>query len=299
MLKENINTCNLCPRNCNVNRDEKRGFCLTANEIMIARAALHFWEEPCISGTRGSGAVFFSGCNLRCVYCQNSKIASAQNGKIISIKRLSQIFLELEEKKAHNINLVTPSHYLPQIIKAITLSKQNGLSLPIVYNTSSYEKVNAIKALSSYVDIYMPDFKYLNSALSKRYSNAPDYPEIAKAAIDEMVNRAGKPLFDKDGMMKKGVIVRHLVLPGCTEDSKQIIKYLYETYGDDIYLSIMNQYTPVNTSDTFRELNRKITDKEYNDVIDFALKLGVKNAFIQEGDTADESFIPEFNNEGV
>lgn len=294
-----LKPCNLCPRNCNVQRNEQIGYCLTTDKIIAARAALHFWEEPCISGEKGSGAVFFSGCNLRCVFCQNSNIAFAKSGKVITVERLAQIFLELEESRAHNINLVTPSHYVPQIISAITLSRQNGLNLPIVYNTNAYEKAETLRLLEEYIDIYLPDFKYMDSTLSKKYSNAEDYSKVAKKALYEMVRQSGKPVFDSNGMMKKGVIVRHLVLPNCTEDSKKVIRYLYETYGDDIIISIMNQYTPLNNVKAYPELNRKITQKEYDCIIDYAIQLGIKNAFIQEGDTANESFIPEFNCEGV
>ncbi|MBC3797280.1 radical SAM protein [Acetobacterium tundrae] len=292
--------CYLCPRNCGADRDNGEiGFCGETNEIVAARATLHLWEEPCISGAAGSGAVFFSGCNLRCVFCQNVHIARAKTGKKIPVERLAAIFMELEAKGALNINLVTPTHYVLQIIAALELAKNQGLVLPVVYNTASYEKVETLKLLEGKVDIFLPDFKYLDPDLSRKYSKAVDYPATAKAALKEMVRQAGKPVFDEDGIMKKGVIVRHLMLPGGLEDSKNIIKYLHERYGDFIYISIMNQYTPLPHVKNFPELDRKISSAEYDELLDYAIALGVENAFIQEGGTAEESFIPEFDNEGV
>ena len=218
--------CKLCPRECNVDRGlGKTGFCKVPNHIKVARAALHFWEEPCISGDEGSGTVFFSGCNLRCVYCQNRKIAEGVYGKNITVDRLAAIFLELQEKGANNINLVTPSHYVLQIIKALEMAKEQGLTLPVVYNSSAYEKVETLKLLEGYVDVYLPDFKYMDRRLSGKYSKAEDYSVVAKRAIFEMVRQVGAPCFDDRGILQKGVIVRHLVLPGYTQDSKKIIKY--------------------------------------------------------------------------
>lgn len=267
---------------------------------MAARAALHFWEEPCISGETGSGAVFFSGCVLRCVYCQNHNIAESRAGKIIGWERLSEIFLELQDKKANNINLVTPTHFVPQIVSALERAKLEGLHIPVVYNTGSYERVETLKRMEGLVNIYLPDLKYMSSRLGERYSHAADYFETASEAITEMVRQTGAPDFDdKSGLMKKGVIVRHLVLPGCTADSKDIISYLYHTYGDRIYISIMNQFTPVCDLSSFPELNRRITVREYEKIVDYALDIGVENGFIQEGNTAEESFIPEFDGEGL
>lgn len=295
--------CALCPRNCAIDRNQgESGICGQTNILKVARAALHFWEEPCISGTDGSGAVFFSGCPLHCVYCQNHNIANGSAGKEISAERLAEIFLELEEKGACNINLVTPGHFAPWIIKALDRARAEGMKLPIVYNTSSYENVSTIKMLEGYVDIYLPDFKYMDSRISQKYSHAPDYSLAAKAAIDEMVRQTGPAVFNggsEDGLMRRGTIVRHLLLPGQAEDSKAIISYLYQTYGNTIYISIMNQYTPLPHVASYPELNRKITQTEYDDVVDFALALGVEYGFIQEGDTAEESFIPEFDGEGV
>lgn len=300
MDKNILKDCTLCPRNCHVDRTNgKRGYCRATDELIVARAALHMWEEPCISGEEGSGTVFFSGCAMGCVYCQNHNIAKGLAGKKITIDRLGDIFLELQEQGANNINLVTPSHYVPQIIEALDKARNNGLYLPVVYNTSGYEKKETIKLLAGYVDIYLPDFKYWNLEIAKRYSNCPDYLQYASEALEEMVRQAGEPVFDEWGMMKKGVIVRHLTLPGYLKDSKRIIEYLYKTYGDKIYISIMNQYTPLAHVEKYPEINRTITESEYEELVDFAIGLGIENGFIQEGETASESFIPEFNEEGV
>lgn len=346
--------CNLCPRKCNKDRRfsaadnmdiirEHAGFCQMPRQVFLARAALHMWEEPCISGKNGSGAVFFTGCQLRCVFCQNYNIAAGRDGKEISVERLSEIFLELQDKKANNINLVTPSHYVPVIITALEMAKAQGLVIPIVYNTSSYENVDTLKRLEGLIDVYLPDMKYMSSQAAEKYSHAPDYPEVAKRAIAEMYRQTGKPLFNEkllsdkkqkpdekqisgrktkadenpptdqsiygdktfynknieDGIMLKGMIVRHLMLPGLLNDSKEVIKYLYDTYNDNCYISIMNQYTPLLQVRDIKELNRHITKREYNKVVDYAIDLGVENAFIQEGGADKDSFIPEFNYEGV
>ena len=256
-------------------------------------------EEPCISGSRGSGTVFFSGCTLRCVFCQNYKIASGSYGETISTKRLAAIFLELQQQGAANINLVTPTHFLPQIIEALDYVKHDHLHIPVVYNTSGYENTESLKMLEGYVDIYLPDFKYMDAGLAGKYSNAPDYPETAKAALAEMVRQTGSPVFSEDGMMKKGVIVRHLMLPGQLMDSKHVVKYLYETYGDRIFMSLMNQYTPLEQVKNIPELNRTVKKQSYKKLIDYALALGVSQAFIQEGETAKESFIPDFECQGI
>ena len=299
-MEDILKKCTLCPRECGINRYEKPGFCLADNKIRVARADLHMWEEPPISGEKGSGTVFFSGCNLRCVFCQNYDISRENFGKEISVERLAEIFIELQGKGANNINLVTPTHFIDGIVKALNLSHKMGLKLPIVYNTSSYEKVESLKKLDGIVDIYLPDFKYMDSALSARYSNAENYSEVAKKAIAEMVRQVGGPQFDeKTDLMTKGVIVRHLVLPGQTADSKKIIKYLYDTYGDDIFISIMRQYTPFGKLEDYPEINRKITDEEYDEVVDFAVDIGVENGFLQDEEAASESFIPKFNLKGV
>ena len=297
-----MNGCELCPRQCQIMRNEgKRGFCGESDEVRLSRAALHMWEEPCISGSEGSGAVFFSGCTLRCVYCQNFHIANSEIGKVVSVMRLSDIFLELQGQGANNINLVTPTHFVPQIIQALDLARQRGMNLPVVYNTSGYEKVDTLRMLEGYVDIYMPDFKYLDNEHANKYSKAADYPEVAKAALKEMVRQNGMPVFDERGIMKKGVIVRHLLLPGCLRDARKIVKYLYETYGNQIYMSLMNQYTPLETLDRekYPELSKKVSKKAYDVLLDYAIDLGVEQDFIQEGETAKESFIPDFSLEGV
>lgn len=267
--------------------------------IYLARAALHMWEEPCISGTKGSGAVFFSGCGLRCCFCQNHDIAIGSRGLAVSVERLGEIFLELKEKGAANINLVTGAHYVPQIIEALKLARMQGMDLPVVYNSSGYEKLETLKLLEGYVDIYLPDLKYMEPDLAQKFSHAPDYVERAKAAIKEMVRQSGSCQFGEDGHIRRGTIVRHLILPGHTKNSRKVLRYLHETYGEEIYISIMNQYTPVREFGEFKELNRKVTKREYEKVLDTAVEMGIQNGFIQEGETASESFIPEFDYEGV
>ena len=267
--------------------------------IYLARAALHMWEEPCISGTKGSGAVFFSGCGLRCCFCQNHDIAIGSRGLAVSVERLGEIFLELKEKGAANINLVTGAHYVPQIIEALKLARMQGMDLPVVYNSSGYEKLETLKLLEGYVEIYLPDLKYMEPDLAQKFSHAPDYVERAKAAIKEMVRQSGSCQFGEDGYIRRGTIVRHLILPGHTKNSRKVLRYLHETYGEEIYISIMNQYTPVREFGEFKELNRKVTKREYEKVLDTAVEMGIQNGFIQEGETASESFIPEFDYEGV
>lgn len=295
-----MNSCTLCPRNCGVDRTKgKAGVCGASDKIKIARASLYLWEEPCISGENGSGTVFFSGCNLSCVYCQNKKISHENFGITVDRERLVEIFFELKERCAHNINLVTASHFLPDVLSAVELAKMRGIGIPFVYNTSSYEKTEALKECCGLIDIFLPDFKYIESETAKKYSSAPDYSEVAKAAIDEMIRQQPTPVFSEDGMMTKGVIVRHLLLPERLAESKKIIKYLYEKYENNIFLSIMNQYTPVGNLDAFPELKRRVKDSDYEKLIDYALSLGVENAFIQEGGAAEESFIPDFDGFGV
>ena len=291
--------CTLCPRNCGINRNKQKGYCRTSDQLIVARAALHMWEEPCISGDEGSGTVFFGGCSLRCIYCQNKEIRDGNTGKEITTKRLAEIFLELQDKKANNINLVTPTHYVPHIIDALDIAKNNGLNIPIVYNTSGYEKPETIELLKDYVDIFLTDFKYMHSQTAKEYSNAPDYAEYAKKSLDKMAKATGDAVFDKRGIMQKGVIVRHLLLPDHLEASKEIVSYLYKTYKNKVFISLMNQYTPMPQVANHPILSQKATEEEYNQLVDFAIDLGVENGFIQEGETATESFIPPFDNEGV
>ena len=296
MLKE----CHLCPRNCGVDRlAGQKGFCGVDAGIMVARAALHMWEEPCISGKEGSGAVFFSGCSLGCAFCQNRTISKGQSGKVITVEHLAELFLDLQAQKANNINLVTAGHFLPQVRDALILAKEQGLTIPVVYNSSGYEKAEMLRYLEGLVDIYLPDLKYLEADLAGKYSHAKDYPEVAMKALEEMVRQVRTPEFDERGMMKKGVIVRHLLLPGHVRNSKKVLEYLYGTYGDQIYISLMNQYTPMPAMKDDPQLSRKVTDREYDRLLDHAISLGVTNCFIQEGETAKESFIPEFNGEGI
>ena len=338
-----MTNCILCPRKCGANRvsddemnralhkEAKPGFCGQTDQVTLARAALHMWEEPCISGTRGSGAVFFCGCNLRCVFCQNADLANSKVGRSVSVERLSVIFLELQEQGAHNINLVTAGHFIEQIAKAIEDAKTQGLVIPIVYNTGTYEYADSIKKLDGLIDVYMPDLKYVDGALANKLSHAPDYFDRAREAIAEMYRQVGTvkfnllhPTSDEEisynqtsndaipynetscnapSLMAKGVLVRHLVLPGHTQDSKRVLEYLYNTYGDSIYISIMNQYTPMPDIESripdMPELHRTLTPREYDKVINYALDLGITNAFIQEGETCKESFIPLWDYAGV
>ena len=292
--------CLLCPRKCGINRSTgQTGVCGVSSEIKGARAALHYWEEPCISGKRGSGAVFFSGCSLHCVFCQNRESSDGKAGKLISKERLSDIFMELADKGANNINLVTPGQYIPDIVWAVNDAKSRGMKLPIIYNTSGYENVTELKLLEGIVDVYLPDFKYMDSTLSARYSRAKDYPSVAKQALSEMVRQQPDVVIDDaTGLIQKGVIVRQLLLPGHVNDAKAVLKYLYDTYHDHVYISMMSQFTPIALKD-YPEINRTVTRREYERLVDYALEIGITNAFIQEGDVAKDSFIPAFDCEGV
>lgn len=292
--------CLLCPRKCGINRRTgQTGVCGVSSEIKVARAALHYWEEPCISGKRGSGAVFFSGCSLHCVFCQNREISDGKEGKVISKERLSDIFMELADKGANNINLVTPGQYIPDIVWAVNDAKSRGMKLPIIYNTSGYENVTELKLLEGIVDVYLPDFKYMDSTLSARYSRTKDYPSVAKQALSEMVRQQPDVVIDDaTGLIQKGVIVRQLLLPGHVNDAKSVLKYLYDTYHDHVYISMMSQFTPIALKD-YPEINRTVTRREYERLVDYALEIGITNAFIQEGDVAKDSFIPAFDCEGV
>lgn len=289
--------CTLCPRNCGVDRDQALGVCQVSSTVKVARAALHFWEEPCISGEKGSGAVFFSGCPLHCVFCQNEEISHGKVGQEITVERLSLIYLELQSQGANNINLVTGTHYIPAIVESVKQARKQGLLIPIVYNTSGYETVESLRMLEGIVDVYLPDFKYWDGALAREFSHAEDYPEVAKMAISEMVRQCPTPKFDANGFIQSGVIVRQLLLPGHVNDSKAIIQYLYDTFSDNIYISMMSQYTPMpQIADKYQSLNRRVTKREYDSVVDYAISLGVENAFIQDRKVAKDSFIPTFGN---
>ncbi|MEG0505194.1 MAG: radical SAM protein, partial [Raoultibacter sp.] len=296
--------CTLCPRACKAQRAAgEHGVCGAGAELMVARAALHFWEEPAISGKSGSGTVFFSHCPLRCVYCQNHEIAAGSVGRSISIDRLAQIFLELQEAGALNINLVTPTHYVSQIIQALDMARAAGLALPIVYNTSGYETAETIHSLAGYVDVYLSDFKYWSNEQALRYSHAPTYPECACVALDAMVEQTGPLVFCEQGgeglLLKRGTVVRHMMLPEMLEDSKKLVSYLWERYGKTIALSLMNQYTPLRSFPEFPELDNRVPPSDYEALLDFADAMGIEDYFWQEGDAVGESFIPPFDGQGV
>ena len=296
-------SCRLCPRACGANRRAgERGICGADDSLLVARAALHHWEEPPISGTGGSGTVFFSNCPLHCVYCQNEPLSSGRAGKTVSVQRLAEMFCELEGQGAHNINLVTPTHYVPQIISAVRAARDRGMRIPVVYNTSGYELPETIESLGGTVDIYLTDFKYASRELAARYSKASDYPEVALAALKAMVKQAGDYLLDGEGIMKRGVILRHLMLPGQVEDSKEVIRRVFNAVGNKICYSLMNQYTLMPgllAASSYPELAHKVSEEEYDELIDFALDLGITYSFMQEGGTATESFIPPFDLSGV
>ena len=294
-MNDEFNCCMLCPKQCAVNRNNGEiGFCMSKDNIKIAKAYLHMWEEPPITGKKGSGTIFFSGCNLRCIFCQNYYISEMNNGVEISIDRFSDVCLDLQSKGATNINLVTPTHFVPLIIEGIILAKKRGLKIPIIYNSSGYELVDTIKMLNGIVDVYLPDFKYYSDELAIKYSGVKDYFKYASSSLAEMVRQKGKCIFDKRGNIISGVIVRHLIIPSRIEDSKRILNYLFQTYGDNVYISIMNQYTPVKLF-KYKELNRIVNENEYTEVIDYAWNIGIRSAFIQEGMTQSESFIPKWD----
>ncbi len=290
--------CTLCPRRCLADRTRRRGYCGASESVRVARAALHFWEEPCISGTNGSGAVFFCGCQLHCVYCQNRAISYGDVGKEITVEHLSEVFFRLQAQGAHNINLVTPDPYLPQVALAIRLAKRRGLSLPFLMNCSGYETEESLRSMQGLIDIYLPDFKYRSPLLAKKYSHAPDYPVVAEKAIAEMVRQQPSCRFDRHGLLQSGVLVRHLLLPGHVSDSKRVLAYLHQTYHEQIFISIMRQYTPF-AMQAYPELNRPVTEQEYDELVSFACDLGIRQAYIQDGEAVSESFIPAFDGEGV
>ena len=298
-MEEMFNKCTLCPRECKVNRNNNElGYCRATNKLKIGGYHLHMWEEPIITKDKGSGTIFFSNCNLGCIYCQNYEISANHLGEEISTLRLSEIMLSLEQMGALNINLVTPTHYVPLIKEALIMAKEKGLSVPIIYNTSGYEKKETLKLLDGLIDIYLPDFKYYSNFLGKKYSKVDNYSSVAKEALEEMVREVGKPKYNKDGVLVKGVIVRHMLLPGHLDDSKKVIAYLYNTYKDDIIISIMNQYTPVRKC-KYSNLNNKVTKLEYDELVNYAYDLGVRNAFIQDEESSKLSFIPSFKGDQI
>lgn len=293
-----LNHCTLCPRECGADREHTIGFCGGGLLPRAAKAYLHMWEEPCISGTNGSGTVFFSGCSLKCCFCQNYKISAENFGREISEERLSEIFLELQDKGAHNINLVSPTHYVPQIISALDKCREN-LHIPVAYNSGGYEKTETLEMLRGYVDIFMPDIKYFSSELSEKYSCATDYFEYASRAVSKMIELAGKPEFDENGILKKGVIIRHMVLPSHRRDSENVLRKISELYPSDSFLlSLMSQYTPFYKSAEHKEINRRISTYEYNKVAELAYELGFKG-FMQERSSAKEEYTPDFDLIGI
>ena len=296
MDNKHYEKCNLCHRTCGVNRSTTKGYCGVGSSMLVSRAALHYWEEPIISGTNGSGTVFFSGCSLGCVFCQNRRISRGGVGKELTPDNLCEIMLRLQNEGAHNINFVTPTHFAPSIAKSIDIARGKGLTIPTVYNTGSFDTVQTLKMLDGRIDIYLPDFKFYRAETAKKLANAPSYPDLAREAIAEMVRQRPTPIIE-DGIMKSGVIVRILLLPSHLAEAKLAVKYLYSTYGDNIYVSLMNQYTPM--PNMAKPLNRKVTSEEYDELVDYAARLGITNCFIQEGGTAEESFIPDFDNTGV
>ena len=294
-----ITNCNLCPRRCGVNRTKRVGFCGAGEKVRIALVSLHQWEEPCLVGAKGAGTVFFSYCNLRCVYCQNHAISHGGQGVEVTTERLAEIFLEQQARGAATLDLVTPTHYVPQIIAALDIAKARGLTLPVVYNSSAYENVETIEALRGYVDVYLPDMKYMSAASGGEYSAAADYFAAASAAITRMVEQVGPVQFAADGQLRRGVLVRHMVLPGHRHESMDIVKWLWETFGKTVQVSLMNQYTPMYKAAEHKPLNRRLTTFEYDSVVDYALQLGMENAYIQERRSASAEFVPDFNGAGV
>lgn len=288
--------CVLCPRKCKVDRNKAFGFCEMGKNAVVAKACLHFWEEPCISGNRGSGTVFFSGCNLKCKYCQNYTISQENFGQEISVDSLKQIYLKLQNQGAHNINLVNPTHFNHRIKESLS---KNQLRIPIVYNSNAYETSEALQQMEGLINIYLPDCKYYSSEVAQRYSGAEDYFKVASAAILEMSRQVGESIIDQDGIMQKGLIIRHLILPGLTKEAIKILDWIKANLPEKIYVSLMSQYTPYYKAECYPEINRRITRREYEKVLNHFYKLGFENGFMQERDSAEEKYIPDFNLEGV
>lgn len=277
----------------------EKGYCQAGSMPSVALASIHHWEEPCLSGSAGAGTVFFSHCNLRCIFCQNHTISQAGFGVEVDTRRLAAIFLEQQARGVHNLDLVSPTQYVPQIIEALSLARQTGFSLPVVYNSNAYETVSTVSRLAGQVNIFLPDLKYYHETYSERYSAAPDYFVYASRAIAKMAELAGPPVFDAAGIMQSGVIVRHLALPGLAADSRRILEWLWQTFGNTIYISLMNQYTPLYKAGLFREINRRLMTLEYEKLVDYALRLGFENCFIQKGRTDSVDYVPNFNGDGV
>ncbi len=295
----NLHNCEICPRTCGVNRIAgQRGVCGASATVEVARAALHHWEEPSVSGSRGSGAIFFAHCALRCVFCQNREI-SRQNGQgiAVSMENLAKIMLDLQTQGAHNVNLVSGAHYVPQIVQAIALARKAGLSVPVVYNSSGYESVETLAQLDGYIDIYLPDFKYFSNYYAERYSGAIDYPDVAKQAIATMVAQTGAPKFDEQGLLQRGTVIRHLLLPTLAGDTAQVLRYIGEHWADAVLVSLMRQYTPFGVA-TYPEINRTIAEEEYAEAVAMFTAYGLEG-YLQEGEAIGESFIPSFHGEGV
>lgn len=286
--------CEQCPRHCCIDRAVKTGFCGETETLRIARAAPHMWEEPPISGKNGSGTVFFSGCGLRCVYCQNYRVAESEIGTDVTPEQLLRIFFNLRDQGVHNINLVTASHYTRQLVPVLEAAKRQNIGIPILWNSSGYELPDTLHMLDGLIDIYLPDFKYMQPETAAKYSRAPDYPDIAKAALAEMVRQRGAQRFEADGMLQSGVQVRHLVLPGHAQEARQVLWYLHETYGDTVGVSVMNQYTPMPQVQGDPLLSRRVTEQEYHSVLRYAELIGMEDILTQTGEAADESFIPAF-----
>ncbi len=290
-----IKKCELCPHRCKVNRNEgKIGRCKCDNRIKLALSSLHYYEEPCISGENGSGTVFFSNCNLNCKYCQNYKISQLGKGKYITIEELADIFISQQKNKANNINLVTPTIYVEQIIEAIKIAKKNGLTIPIIYNSNGYENTETIKLLNGYVDVYLPDLKYADNTLAKKYSNIDNYFEIATNAIKEMYNQVGAPILDENGIIKRGLIIRHLVLPNYIDNSKKVLKWIKENIDSNVYVSIMEQYFPTYLAKEDEYINRKLTKEEYEDIENFVYELNFENGYMQDLGEHEEEYVPNF-----
>ena len=299
MISDLLKSCELCPRRCKVDRTVEKGFCGAGEKVRVALVSLHEWEEPCLNGENGAGTIFFSHCSLRCAFCQNFKISQENFGKDISVERLAEIFLEQQERGAANIELVTPTHYAPQICLALDAAKSAGLKLPVVWNSNGYELPETLELLKGRVDVFLPDLKYFDNKIASSFSHVNDYFEIASAAVKKMFELVGEIKFNAQGLLIRGVLVRHLVLPNFRSDSMKILDWLYKTFGDKIFISIMNQYTPIFRASSFHEIDRKLTSFEYKSVVKHAEQLGIKNCFIQVGKSANEKYIPDFNLSGV